>query len=412
MINGGKRKFFLHSLTSKQSIENDGGGGVTDNDDYWFRVLNLCNQNNPSHFGIEFPSRLFYDFKYLDSGTYSHVIKANGLEYNRTPIVFKIIKVVQKNTLNHFLSFSFNGFELYSDVFQEIVISKALSALHNITCDPHGYEYQTHCFPKIFATKIVHGSIPNYFIIRKYDETNPKAKPVERFEDLRGVPREHLVILMKFCGDSLWQLIKHRHRISPKGVIIGITPEQALSVCYQVTIALAVAESIYQFEHRDLHICNILVKRTKKKVITFVLRSIPYKVKSFGVKACIIDATFSRVCLGPDDQTIFYTDLSNRLKGTASNPNPIDGQELAYQQMYNKVIDKWKDWFPETNIYWCKYFYNEVLCSDSFAMDCSDQVKRDLKNLIATIDNYRTLVEFVQNLFYSNSSSKSSTSVT
>lgn len=307
----------------------------------------------------------------------------------------QIIKVVQQHILNKLNTLSFNGFELYSDVYQEIVITKSLSNLHRITCDQNGYEYQTHSFPKIYSTKIVHGEIPNYFIIRKFDENNVKIKPVERFDEVHGVPKENLVILMKYCGDSLWHLVKHKHRISSDSAIIGITADQLLSVCYQVTFALAVAESIYQFEHRDLHVCNILVKKTKKEYITFIIRSITYRVKSFGVKACIIDATFSRICLGTN---VYFTDLTNRLKGTASNPNP-DSQEEAYQRMYNKVVDKWRDWFPETNIYWCKYFYSEVMASQAFVLDCTDNTKKNLSNLIESIWKYRTLTEFVQGMF-------------
>lgn len=303
--------------------------------------------------------------------------------------------MVQQHTLSKLNALSFNGFELYSDVYQEIVITKSLSNLHSITCDQHGYEYQAHSFPKIYSTKIVHGEIPNYFIIRKFDENNSKVKPVERFDEVHGVPKESLTILMKYCGDSLWHLMKHKHRIGADGTINGITADQLLSVCYQVTFALAVAESIYQFEHRDLHVCNILVKRTKKECVTFIIKSMTYKVKSFGVKACIIDATFSRICLGTN---VYFTDLTNRLKGTATNPNP-DSQEETYQRMYNKVIDKWTDWYPETNIYWCKYFFSEVLASQAFVLDCNDNTKKNLNNLIKSIWQYRTLTEFVQSMF-------------
>ena len=58
-------------------------------DDYWYRVLALCNQHNPAHFGLEFPSRAYDQFEYLDSGTYSHVIKAFDYELC-LPIVFKV----------------------------------------------------------------------------------------------------------------------------------------------------------------------------------------------------------------------------------------------------------------------------------------------------------------------------------
>lgn len=299
--------------------------------------------------------------------------------------------MIQKPTLNHLKMLSFNGFELYMDVYQEIMIVKVLSDLHQTICDSKGYEYLSHSYPKIYCCRIVHGEIPNYFLVRKYDEGNPKAKEVERFEELLGVPREHLAIVMKFCGDSLWHLV---HKATSHNTY-GISPEQLLSVCYQVTLALAVAEGVYEFEHRDLHVCNVLVKKTKKEYIIFVVQSVTYRVKSFGVKACIIDATFSRICLGSE---VFYTDLSNRLKATAAIPSP-DSQEVAYQQMYKLIFDKWRDWYPETNVIWLKYFYNEVYNTDAFNANCEPVIKRNLVGLIEAVSNYQSLVEFVHKMF-------------
>ena len=70
----------LMSLTSLRS----------ESDDYWHRVLQLCDQSSPTHFGLEFASQSFSKFEYLDSGTYSHVIKANDREMNETAVVFKV----------------------------------------------------------------------------------------------------------------------------------------------------------------------------------------------------------------------------------------------------------------------------------------------------------------------------------
>lgn len=293
--------------------------------------------------------------------------------------------------LYHLKMLSFNGFEVYVNVFQEIVIVKVLSDLHQTICDYQGYEYMAHSFPKIYTTRIVHGEIPNYFLIRKYDESTTKTRELERFEELHGVPQEHLAILMKFCGDSLWHLIQK----SSRSKSYAITPEQLLSVCYQLTLAMAVAEGAYEFEHRDLHVCNVLVKKTKKEHVVFKVQSITYRVKSFGVKACIIDAGFARISVGGK---VFFTDLSNRLKTTAESAT-TDPQELAYQQMYRLIFDKWRDWYPQTNIVWLKYFYNEVLTTDAFNTSCDPAIKRDLLDLIEAVDNYKSLVEFAHKTF-------------
>ncbi len=74
---------------------------------------------------------------------------------------------------------------------------------------------------------------------------------------------------------------------------------QLLSVLQQITIGLAIAEVVFEFEHRDLHISNILLKETEKeKEIKFIYKSLYYSIKSLGFEAMIIDTTFSRIKIG------------------------------------------------------------------------------------------------------------------
>lgn len=74
-----------------------------------------------------------------------------------------------------------------------------------------------------------------------------------------------------------------------------ISGRQLLSVVCQVTIGLAIAEAAVEFEHRDLHISNILIRDTNDKQIDFIHRFNRYSVNSEGIEATIIDTTFSRI---------------------------------------------------------------------------------------------------------------------
>lgn len=67
---------------------------------------------------------------------------------------------------------------------------------------------------------------------------------------------------------------------------------------HQVTCALAVAESALQFEHRDLHVGNVLVKRTSQRTINYVLHGEEHTLETYGVKVAIIDFTLSRLTQG------------------------------------------------------------------------------------------------------------------
>merc|ERR1711881_127228 len=68
----------------------------------------------------------------------------------------------------------------------------------------------------------------------------------------------------------------------------------AFSIFHQVALGLAVSESRYEFEHRDLHIGNILIKECNDPTLHFELRGDKIDLKVHGVQATIIDFSLSR----------------------------------------------------------------------------------------------------------------------
>ena len=73
---------------------------------------------------------------------------------------------------------------------------------------------------------------------------------------------------------------------------------QGLSVLRQVVYALAVGEAALEFEHRDLHLGNILIKRTEVAELKVNLLGQEHRLPSAGVHATIIDFTISRLKKG------------------------------------------------------------------------------------------------------------------
>lgn len=66
----------------------------------------------------------------------------------------------------------------------------------------------------------------------------------------------------------------------------------------QVAFALAAAEESLQFEHRDLHWGNVLVRPTDKADIKYRVLGKTMNVPSLGVEASVIDFTLSRLTKG------------------------------------------------------------------------------------------------------------------
>jgi len=61
-----------------------------------------------------------------------------------------------------------------------------------------------------------------------------------------------------------------------------------------LVFSFAVAESVLEFEHRDLHWGNILVRETDAPFLVYNINGKSYEIKTHGVSATIIDFSLSR----------------------------------------------------------------------------------------------------------------------
>jgi len=57
-----------------------------------------------------------------------------------------------------------------------------------------------------------------------------------------------------------------------------------MRIVFQIVFGLAVAEEAFKFEHRDLHIGNILIKKCSNKKIAYALEGEHFNVPSRGIK--------------------------------------------------------------------------------------------------------------------------------
>lgn len=131
----------------------------------------------------------------------------------------------------------------------------------------------------------------------------------------------------------LVQVYRLVHIILVKFVILGVSALGHLML--QVTVALAVAEAAYEFEHRDLHwysnfstwYClifiidrlshlqmyivgyrgNILLARKDLDALQFSLEGKKIDVRTFGLVISIIDFTLSRINTGASLHIFCYS---------------------------------------------------------------------------------------------------------
>ncbi|KAI4301665.1 hypothetical protein L6164_034918 [Bauhinia variegata] len=171
--------------------------------------------------------------------------------------------------------------------------------------------------------------------------------------------------------------------------------DEARSLLVQVTAGLAVAESAYEFEHRDLHWGNILVNRSDSMKLPFTLDGGHMSIDTYGLSISIIDFTLSRINTGDD---ILFLDLS-------SDPDLFGGpkgdkQSETYRKMKDVTEDCWEGSFPRTNVLWLVYLVDILLTKKSFERTSNHE--RDLRSLKKRLDKYNSAKEAILDPFFTD----------
>ncbi|GJR03131.1 serine/threonine-protein kinase haspin homolog isoform X1, partial [Tanacetum coccineum] len=169
----------------------------------------------------------------------------------------------------------------------------------------------------------------------------------------------------------------------------------ARSLLVQVTVALAVAEAAFEFEHRDLHWGNILLSRKSSETLHFVLDGKKMQVKTYGLVASIIDFTLSRINTGED---ILFLDLSLD-PGLFEGPKG-DKQSETYRKMKEVTEDCWEGSFPKTNVLWLQYLVDILLLKKVY--DRTSRDERELRSLKKRLNGYKSAKESIVDPFFSD----------
>lgn len=149
---------------------------------------------------------------------------------------------------------------------------------------------------------------------------------------------------------------------------------QAASIYAQVTYAIAEAERNCQFEHRDLHWGNIVIKQvtqgrqSRKDNLDIKKVSAP---KWSGVQATIIDFTLSRACF--EEKVI-----AHQMEDEAFFTGKGDIQFEVYRQMRETTKGDWRGSYLLTNVLWLHYLLRKIIHSKNlkrFDEDASNSVE-------------------------------------
>nr|VZI07212.1 unnamed protein product [Spirometra erinaceieuropaei] len=179
----------------------------------------------------------------------------------------------------------------------------------------------------------------------------------KKYEAEHGSDNECLDFLPR-CQE--WMILEFDYAGKPLGTVKFNSYREARSVIQQIAISLAAAESALQFEHRDLHWLNVLVKPTKQEKLRYRVGGVSYAVQTEGIHVCIIDFTVSRLC---HEGNIVYVDMS---KSPEVFECEGDYQFDIYRMMRDMNGNNWRPFRPITNLYWLNYLMDKLLNQTSY----------------------------------------------
>ncbi|XP_060114837.1 serine/threonine-protein kinase haspin [Heteronotia binoei] len=298
------------------------------------KVYGECQQEGPISFEECIPPEKMQKCEKIGEGVFGEVFKTEG---EKGAVALKIIPIEGNTKVNG------EAQKTFSEILPEIIISKELSLLAEEA------DNQTPGFISLYSVHCVRGAYPEH-LLKAWDEYDRLRESENDRPDFFGDQQLFMVLEFVFGGTDLENM--RNRQLSSVTV--------AKSILHQVTASLAVAEEALQFEHRDLHWGNVLIKKATVKELTFKLRGESRTLPTQGVLVNIIDYTFSR--LEKDGLTV-YCDLSTDEEVFQGRG---DYQFDIYRQMREENSNSWADYFPHSNILWLHYLADKLLKEVSY----------------------------------------------
>ncbi|KAL5965421.1 Serine/threonine-protein kinase haspin [Taenia solium] len=293
------------------------------------KLMELCGQTEIRSFSSFFDAESLVNISKIGEGVYGEVFQANKTCVIKVfPIDGNIPVNGEKQMESH-------------RVYPEVFISKQLTEL--------GFKYRqnrTVNFIQLRRAAIVCGKWPAEL-----------TAAWKKYEAEHGSDNECLDFLPR---SQEWMILEFDYAGKPLGTIKFSSYREARSVIEQIALSLAAAESALQFEHRDLHWLNVLVKPTKQTKLRYRVNGVSYSVQTEGVRVCIIDFTVSRLC---HEGNIVYVDMSDSPEIFECEG---DYQFEIYRMMRNMNGNKWRPFRPITNLYWLHYLMEKLLNETSY----------------------------------------------
>ncbi|XP_055838196.1 serine/threonine-protein kinase haspin homolog isoform X2 [Episyrphus balteatus] len=310
-------------------------------------LLKICKQTTVLSFSSLYSNTGLRNCRKIGEGTYGEVFVNS--EKNNEQTVIKIIPIEGEINING------EPQKTFETILPEVLITSELSKLRQTkTFSSSGFVF-------LKNVRYFRGKYPDY-LIELWD----------LFEQNYGSENDHPEV---FKDDQLYISLEIAFGGKDLEGYVFKNSEQAYSAFLQVAFSLAVAEKVLEFEHRDLHVGNILIQTTNEKTVECTLDKKTIRIPTNGVKATIIDYTLSRILL---NKCSFYNDLSADEELFCAKG---DYQYDIYRLMKERLNNNWQIYEPYTNVLWLHYLLIKLVDCGKYKNFRSKQHKLHIERL-------------------------------
>ena len=202
-----------------------------------------------------------------------------------------------------------------NDMLAEIIISTELSRLSASMASKNRQPPIQHMAPgflTVLSCALTEGRYPNT-LLEKWDAyDSEKGSENDRPDDA----------LFKDCQDQKFVVLELKNGGQDLENVTLLNAAQGFAVFQQVVHALAMAERILEFEHRDLHWGNVLVTNCEEKSLSYRFgASESFEVETMGVRSTIIDFSLSRLSLASSSELSDEDDSCDIFNNLSEDPD-------------------------------------------------------------------------------------------
>lgn len=304
----------------------------------------------------------------IGEGTFGEAFKAGG-------VVLKIVPMEGSCLVNG------EPQKRADEILAEVSVTLTLSGLNGAAAAPgEVLDNVTSGFVETFGVGVCRGAYSAALLREwhRWDEENESEnEPVDCFED-----REDQLFVVFVVADGGVDLEHFELR----------SFQEVRSILLQTALTVAVGEEACEFEHRDLHWGNLLIRRSEApaatSAVTARLRGVELEVATGGVAVCLIDFTLSRLVTVTGE--VAFCDL-------AADPELFKGprasvQAETYRRMKKATRNSWQAHVPATNVYWLQYLVDTCI-TEKKGWGCSKNDQAQLRSFKRRLSGYASCAE-------------------